>query len=306
MLGYFSRRFGQGVLTLVVLMLIVFVLVRMTGSPVDLYLPLDASDAMRAELTERLGLNDPLPAQFATWFMQVVRLDFGISLWQNRPAMDLVAGALPATLMLGAVTLTLALILAVVIGSLAAARPHGPFDSIAGVVSLAGASIPDFWFALMGVVLFSVLLGWLPTSGIGGPLYWVLPVLTLMLRPFGILVQVVRGAMIATLTSPYIRAARARGALEGRVLFVHALRNALLPVVTVAGDLAAQFAGGVTVIETVFGWPGIGRLMIDAIMQRDFAVLQAGVLVVATLVIAINVAIDLVYALVDPRVRIAA
>ncbi len=305
MLTFVARRLGQGLLTLLALMVIVFMLVRLTGSPVDLYLPLDASDEMRAALAERLGLNQPLWVQFADWLDQVLRLDFGMSLWQNRPAIDLVATALPHTLLLGAITLTLAFLGAVVIGSLAALNPHGLFDSIAAALSLAGASIPDFWFALMGVVVFAVVLGWLPTSGPGGPLHWVLPVLTLVLRPFGILVQVVRGAMIATLSQPYIRAARAKGATERRVLFGHALRNAMLPVITVTGDLAAQFAGGVTVIETVFGWPGIGKLMIDAILQRDFALLQAGVMVVAALIILINIVIDLLYAVIDPRVRVS-
>lgn len=302
---FVARRLSQGILTLLALMIIVFALVRATGSPVNLYLPTDASDQMRAELTERLGLDRPLLAQFATWAGDVLRLDFGTSLWQRRPAMEMVAEALPQTLALGAITLSLPFVAAVVVGSIAALRPHGLFDGIAGTLSLAGASVPDLWFAPMGVLIFVVALGWLPTSGFGGPAFWVLPVLTLVLRPFGILVQVVRGAMIATLSQPYIRAARAKGALESRVLFGHALRNAMLPVITVAGDLAAQFAGGVTVVETVFGWPGIGKLMIDAILQRDFAVLQAGVLVVAAVIILINMAADPLYLAIDPRVRLA-
>lgn len=305
MLQFVGRRLGQGVVTLAVLMVIVFALVRLTGSPVDLYLPLDATEEMRAEMAVRLGLDQPLFLQFWTWAKQILSFDFGTSLWQNRPAIDLVLGALPQTLLLGALTLSLAFVGAVIVGSLAALHQQGPFDRIAATVSLAGASVPDFWFALMGVLIFAVALGWLPTSGMGGPEYWVLPVLTLVLRPFGVLVQVVRGAVIATLSQPYIRTARAKGARENRVLFGHALRNAMLPVVTVTGDLAAVFAGGVTVIETVFGWPGIGKLMIDAIMQRDFAVLQAGVLVVAAVIILINVAVDLLYGLIDPRVRIS-
>lgn len=301
---FLTRRLIQGMGTLLALMVIVFLLVRLTGSPVDLYLPLDASEEMRRDLATRLGLDQPLWMQFGDWLAQLARFDFGVSLWQNRPAIDLVAGALPQTLLLGAVVMTLALCAAILVGALAALKPHGLFDSLASAVSLAGASIPDFWFALMGVAVFAVALHWLPTSGFGGIQYWILPVVTLVLRPFGILVQVVRGAMVATLSSPYVRAARAKGVQEKRILFRHALRNGLLPVVTVAGDLTAQFAGGVTVIETVFGWPGIGKLMIDAILQRDFAVLQAGVLVVAAIIIAINIVIDLLYAAIDPRVRI--
>ena len=274
------------------------------GSPVNLYLPLDASQQMRDELTRQLGLDQPLLVQFATWLGDVLRLDMGLSLWQRRPALELVLQALPQTLILGALVLLIALVAATIVGALAAFRPHGLFDRLASSISLAGGSIPDFWLALMGILVFAVTLRWLPTSGFGGPPYWVLPILALVLRPFGVLVQVVRGAMISALNAPYVRTARAKGAQERRVVFVHALRNALLPVITVAGDLAAQFAGGVTVVEVIFGWPGIGKLIIDAILNRDFAVLQAGVLAVAAVIILINVVIDVLYGLIDPRVRV--
>jgi peptide/nickel transport system permease protein len=155
----------------------------------------------------------------------------------------------------------------------------------------------------MFVFLFSVELRWLPTSGSGGASYWVLPVATLVLRPFGILVQIVRGAVIVALAASFIKTAKAKGAQRVRVLFVHALPNALLPIVTVVGDLAAQLAGGVTVIETVFGWPGIGKLMIDAILQRDFPVMQAGILAVATVIVLINITVEVLYPIIDPRVR---
>ncbi len=297
------RRLAQSALALVGLMVTVFVLVRLTGSPVDLYLPTDADDEARQELARQLGLDLPLHVQFGRWAADVVRLDLGESLWHSRPAAEVVLEALPQTLALGAVVLAIAIAGAVVVGSLAAVRPQGVFDRIASTVSLAGASVPDFWIGLMGILLFAVTLRWLPTSGYGGAVYWVLPVATLVLRPFGILVQVVRGSVIAALASPYVRTARAKGAQDRRVLFVHTLRNALLPMVTVAGDLAAQFAGGVTVVEAVFGWPGIGKLMIDAILQRDFAVLQAGILAVAAVIVLINIAVDVSYSLIDPRVR---
>jgi len=302
-LNQLLQRVLQSVLTLIGLMLVVFVLIRLTGSPVNLFLPLDASDEMREALTAQLGLDQPLGVQFGRWFADAARLDLGASLWHSRPAAEVVLEALPHTLALGAIVLTLATLGAVVVGALAAFRPHGLFDRLASAGSLMGASVPDFWIALMAVLLFAVSLHWLPTSGYGGAQYWVLPVATLVFRPFGVLVQIVRGSMIAAFTAPYIRTARAKGAQNRRVIFVHALRNALLPMVTVAGDLAAQLAGGVTVIETVFGWPGIGKLMIDAILQRDFAVLQAGILAVAAVIVLINIVIDLLYPLIDPRVR---
>jgi peptide/nickel transport system permease protein len=233
-----------------------------------------------------------------------VHLDLGTSIWREQPALDVVLKALPYTLELGGIVLALSLALAIVVGSLAAFRPNGLFDRIAGLISLAGASIPDFWLALMGVLVFAVMLKWLPTSGSGGIQYWIMPVAVLVMRPLGMLVQVVRGSMIAALSSPYVRTARAKGAPERRVIFVHALRNGLLPALTVAGDLATQLAGGVTVIEVVYGWPGIGKLMIDAILNRDFAVLQAGILCVAAIVALINIVIDVAYAAIDPRIQI--
>jgi peptide/nickel transport system permease protein len=302
--AYFGRRLLQSLLSLVALMVVVFFLTRLTGSPVDLYLPLDATQTMRDELTARLGLDKSIVLQFLDWLASMARLDMGMSLWQSRPALTLVLEALPQTLILGALVIALALLLAMIVGALAAFRPHGIFDRIASSLTLAGSSVPDFWLALMGILLFATMLRLLPTSGFGGPIYWVLPVATLVLRPFGVLVQIVRGAMISALNSSYARTARAKGAQEARVIFIHAMRNALLPVVTVAGDLAAQFAGGVTVVEVIFNWPGIGKLIIDAIFNRDFAVIQAGVLAVATVVALINLSIDLAYGAIDPRVRL--
>jgi peptide/nickel transport system permease protein len=192
---------------------------------------------------------------------------------------------------------------AVVVGSLAAYRPNSFADRVASLTSMTAASVPDFWFAIMGVLVFAVTLGWLPTSGTTGAAAWVLPVATLLIRPFGVLVQVVRGAMVTALSAPYVKVARSKGASEKRVIFGHALRNAAAPGLTVAGDLTVGLVNGAVVVETVFGWPGIGKLMIDSILQRDFAVLQAAVLVTAVTIFALNILIDLGYALLDARVR---
>ena len=175
----------------------------------------------------------------------------------------------------------IAIVGAVLIGSLAAYRPNSLADRIASFLSMTAASIPDFWFAIMGVLVFGVSLGLLPTSGTGGGEVWVLPIATLLIRPFGVLVQVVRGAMVGALSAPYVKVARSKGASEKRVVFGHALRNATTPALTVAGDLTIGLVNGAVVVETIFGWPGIGKLMIDSILQRDFAVLQAAVLLTA-------------------------
>jgi peptide/nickel transport system permease protein len=302
--AYFLRRTLYAVLALAGLMVAVFFLVRLTGDPVNLYLPVDASQATRDAMRVRLGLDRHVWFQFLDWVMQMLRFDFGISLWHNRPALEVVLEALPNTLALGAIALVLAFAGAVLFGSLAALRPGSWTDRGVNFVSQAAASIPDFWLGLMGILVFAVMLRVLPTSGFGGPIYWVLPVACLLARPFGTLVQIVRGSMIEALNAAFVRTAKAKGAQTGRVTFVHALRTALLPAITVAGDLAAQFAGGGGVVEVVFGFPGIGKLLIDGILKRDFALVQASIFCVAVVIFVINILVDLLYAAVDPRVRI--
>lgn len=304
-LAQLLRRLLLAALALAGLMAAVFFLVRLTGDPVDLYLPVDASEVAREQMRVRLGLDRPVIEQFASWAADAVRLDFGTSLWHDRPAMEVVLEALPRTLALGAIALMVALALALVMGCLAAARAGSWIDHAISVGSQACASVPDFWLGLMGILVFAVSLGLLPTSGFGGPAYWVLPVACLVARPFGTLTQIIRGSMVDALESPYVRTARAKGAQPRRVTFVHALRNALLAAITVAGDLAAQFAGGGGVVEVVFGFPGIGKLLIDSILQRDFALVQASVFAIATVIIIINISVDLLYAAVDPRVSSA-
>nr|WP_234942372.1 ABC transporter permease [Sinorhizobium medicae] len=284
-------------------MVLVFFLSRLTGDPAYLYLPLDSSEAQRQAFSEAHGFNDPLVVQFGRYLVDLARFDFGDALSRNRPAMDVALEAFPQTLKLAAIAIVLSLCLAVVVGSLAAARPNSLFDKLATTASLAGASAPDFWVAIVAILVFSVGLGLLPTSGTGTAPHWIMPIFVLTLRPFGLLVQVVRGTMMSALASPYVKTARAKGVNRSRIVFRHALRNSLLPVITVAGDLAASLVNGAVVVETIFGWPGIGKLMIDAIVRRDFALIQATVLVTAIAIFVLNIAIDLVYARLDPRIR---
>lgn len=191
----------------------------------------------------------------------------------------------------------------IVVGSLAAFRAGGFFDRLSSVISLVGASVPDFWLAIVAIVVFSVNLAWLPTSGTGSLLHWILPICVLFIRPFGIIVQVVRGSMIGALSSAYVKTARAKGVRSGPIIFVHALRNAMLPVITVIGDQAASLLNGAVIVETIFGFPGVGKLMIDSILQRDFNVVLAAILVTALAIFLMNLLIDLAYALLDPRIR---
>ena len=303
MLIYLRKRIVSSALPLVVVIVGVFALARMTGNPASLYLPLNATQQMRDDFTARNGLDQPLLVQMADYFGGVLRLDFGQSLRTGQDAAAMALRAFPATLQLAATTMVLAVLLALVVGCWAALKPNGIADRISSFVSMAAASIPDFWLAIVGIWVFAITLGWLPTSGVSGAGAWVLPIATLLLRPFGVLVQIVRGSMVSALSEPYIKLARSRGAGELRVVTHHALRNAAAPALTVAGDLAVGLVNGAVVVETIFGWPGIGKLMIDSILQRDFAVLQAAVLLTAVAIFALNILIDMGYALLDARVR---
>ena len=303
MIPYLTRRAVHSAFALLGLLIAVFFLARLTGDPTDLFLPLDASLEDRVEFAHKHGYDRPATEQFVHFVGDVMEGNLGFSLRKQRPAIDLVLEAYPTTLKLAGVTRLIGISLAVVVGALAAYRPGGLFDRMGSTFALVGASAPDFWVAITAILFFSVNLGWLPTSGTGGFLFWIMPVTVLALRPFGLLVQVMRGAMLDALASAYVKTARAKGVGESTVIFVHALRNACLAVVTVAGDLAVGLINGAVIVETVFGWPGVGKLMIDAVVQRDFAVVQASIMVTAAAIFLMNVLIDLLYVALDPRIR---
>ncbi len=300
---FIRKRAFASLLSLLGLVVAVFFLSRLTGDPTALFLPVDATEEMRQQFREVHGLNDPLIVQFGHYLWDLLHLDFGESLRKARPAIDVVIEGFAWTLQLALITMVLVTVAAVVVGSLAAFRVGGLFDRIASLLSLIGASAPDFWVAIVAITVFSVGLGWVPTSGTGTALHWVLPVAVLFIRPFGLIVQVVRGAMITALSSAYVKTARAKGVRSRPIIFVHALRNAMLPVITVIGDQAAALLNGAVVIETIFGFPGVGKLMIDSILQRDFNVVLAAIMVTALAIFVMNLLIDLAYSLLDPRIR---
>ncbi|ASS58691.1 ABC transporter permease (plasmid) [Rhizobium leguminosarum] len=297
-----KRAIASGV-SLVVLIVIVFFLSRLTGDPTDLYLPIDATTEMRQQFREMNGFNDPLIMQFGRYVSDLAQGNFGQSLRQARPAMDVVLEAFVWTFWLAVITMVLVTIAAIVIGSLAAFRVGGIFDRLATFFSLIGAAAPDFWLAIVAIVIFAVKLHVLPTSGTGTIWHWILPVSVLFIRPFGLILQVVRGSMISVLSSAYVKTARAKGVRSNSIIFIHGLRNAMLPVITVIGDQAAAILNGAVVVETVFGFPGIGKLMIDSILLRDFAVVLAVIMVSALAIFIMNLLIDIAYALLDPRIR---
>jgi len=303
MLSFIRKRAVASLISLVGLVIMVFFLSRLTGDPAALFLPVEASEEMKNQFRELHGLNDPLLVQFGRYVGDVVTGDLGESLRKARPALDVVLEAFVWTLWLAVITMSLVTVAAIVVGSLAAFRAGGFFDRFSSIVSLVGASVPDFWLAIVAIVIFAVNLSWLPTSGTGSIWHWVLPIAVLFVRPFGIIVQVVRGSMISALSSAYVKTARAKGVKSTPIIFVHALRNAMLPVITVIGDQAASLLNGAVIIETIFGFPGVGKLMIDSILQRDFNVVLAAILVTALAIFLMNLLIDLAYALLDPRIR---
>ena len=303
MKSFIGKRTLASAVSLIGLIVLVFFLSRLTGDPTSLYLPLDASLESREQFREIHGLNDPLLVQFGRYIWDVLHFDFGESLRKARPALDVVLAAFPWTLWLALITMGLVTVSAIVIGSLAAAKVGGFFDRLSSILSLIGASAPDFWVAIVGIVLFSVTLHWLPTSGTGSVWHWIMPVAVLFVRPFGLILQVVRGSMITALSSAYVKTARSKGVKDRAVIFVHALRNAMLPVITVIGDQAAGMLNGAVVVETIFGFPGVGKLMINSILQRDFTVVLASIMVTAIAIFLMNLLIDLAYAALDPRIR---
>jgi peptide/nickel transport system permease protein len=287
------------------LVVAVFFVTHLLGDPARLMLRPEATDEQVEMLRESLGLNDPLYTQFGRFIGDLAQGDLGESLWQRVPAMDIVRDRLPATLYLATATLGIAIPLAVILGVISAVKPRSVADRLVTLFSLAGVSTADFWLGLMLILIFAIELGWLPTSGYGGINYVILPAVALALRPIGRISQVVRSAMLDEMSRAYVTTARAKGLSDRVVIFSHTLRNAAIPILTMMGDEAASLLNGAVVIETLFGWPGIGILLIQAIEKRDLPLIEATVIVIAIMIILVNLLVDLTYSIIDPRVRYA-
>jgi peptide/nickel transport system permease protein len=306
MTRFVLQRSLHGLLSLIGIVLLIFVLSRLTGSPARLYLPEDATEEMVRQFNAQNGFDEPIYIQLGNFIRGVAHLDFGRSLLYNSPALDVVMNRYPATLRLAAVATVIFTVVGVLIGCIGAARKGTRTDDATRLTSLVALSVPDFWVGITCIAVFAVYLNVLPTSGAGGVQYWILPLIALTLRPIGVLTQVSRSSMIEELDSEYVRVARSKGVDERSVVLKHALRNAALPIVTVAGVLLAQLVNGALVVETVFGWPGVGNLMVTAIRGRDFAVIQAVVLVTGAAIIVLNFMIDLAYSWLNPQIRLGA
>ncbi|SDW79683.1 ABC transporter permease [Celeribacter indicus] len=301
---FILRRAFQGLLVVLGVTIVVFVATRLIGDPAKVMLPLSASDAQRAAFEAQFGLDRPMGEQFFSFIGDLLTFDFGDSMWQRRPALDVVTGKLPKTLELIAAGLLLAAVVGIPLGALAAIRPDGIFDRGIVGLSLLGLSVPQFWLGLLLIMVFAVSLGWLPTSGTGSPAHLVLPAVTLAVPAMARIMMLVRSSVINELNQQYVRTAKARGLPFLRVLFRHAMRNTLVPVLTLTGwEVISAWAGYTVVVETVFAWPGLGLTAMKAIDQSDLFLLQAIVFVVAVGIVLVNIALDVVFKLIDPRIR---
>jgi peptide/nickel transport system permease protein len=307
MARFILAKLWQGVFVVLAVVVVVFILTRLIGDPVRVMLPLEATAEQRAAFEAQLGLDRPIGVQFVDYVRDVAVLDFGDSLWQRRPVMDIILERAPATLLLTFAAIGLAVALSVPLGVVAALRPEGLLDRIVVLISLAGLSIPQFWLGLLFIVFFSLTLGWLPTSGSGSLAHMVLPTLTLAIPAMTRLVMVVRSTMIDQLNTQYVRVLRAKGMTPWRVVAVHALRNSGVPILTLAGwELIRALSGYTVVVESVFAWPGLGLTAIQAIERQDLILLQAIVFLTAIMVVVLNLLIDIASKAFDPRIDLRA
>ncbi len=306
MIGFLLRRILAAALVVCGVVVLVFALIHLTpGDPVEVMLGESATPADQAALRHALGLDRPLPVQLAEYFDGLAHLRLGDSLYSHQPITAILAQRIPATAELAGAAALVAVLLAFPLGVLAAVRRDTAWDYGSMGFALLGVSIPNFWMGPMLILCFSVWLGWFPVSGREGLASLVLPAVTLGTAMAAILSRMVRSTLLEVLGEDYIRTARAKGLSEGRVILHHGLRNALLPVTTLLGLQLGTLLGGAVITEMVFSWPGVGQLLIDAIHRRDYPVVQACVLLISVTYVVVNMLTDLVYAWVDPRVRLA-
>jgi len=299
-------RIGSALLVVFGVCTLAFLLIHLVpGDPVEAMLGESARPADRQALRAALGLDRPLGEQYTRYLDGLARLDLGRSFQFQRPVAELLAERIPATLELAGTALALALAVAVPLGVLAARHQGGVLDSGAMSLSLLGISIPNFWLGPLLILVFSLWLGWTPVSGREGPVSLILPTITLGSGLAAVLARMVRGSVLEVLSEDYVRTARAKGLSEAAVIRRHALRNAWLPVLTLVGLQLGGLLGGAVITETVFAWPGVGSLLVEAIRNRDYPVVQASVLLVSLAYVLVNTLTDLVYVWADPRIRLA-
>jgi peptide/nickel transport system permease protein len=301
--AYLVSRLGQTLLVVFLSLTAVFFLARLGGDPVLLFLPMDIQAKDLNEFRQRLGFNDPLPVQYGRFMAGAVRGDFGESLRYKQDALGLVLERLPATLRLGGAALLLTFCLAIPVGVISAMKRGSLLDYLGMGGAVLGQAIPGFWLGLMLIYFFSVQLGWLPTGGTGGVIHYVMPVIVLAAFYAARIARLTRSSVLDILGEDYILTARAKGLAEMVVVAKHTLKNAAIPIVTLAGLETGQLLGGAVITETIFAWPGVGRLTVQALLNRDFPLVLAAVFVISLTYTLINLIVDLLYGCIDPRTR---
>ena len=301
---YIVARLGQVVATLFGLSLAVFLSVHLTGDPAAYLLGPDMGLADYEQIKKNLGLDKPLHVQYALFLSKVVRADFGTSHITGQPAREMLTQRIPATLKLASAAFLLTVVIGVPLGILSAVKRDTIFDTLGKLFAIVGIAAPNFWIAIMLIMLFGAILGWLPTFGNGGIDHLILPAFVLGWQGMAGMVRLSRSSMLEVLDSEYIKFARVKGLPERMVIYKHALRNAVVTPLTFAGLTLAGLLNGAVVVEVVFAWPGIGRLMLEGIQRRDFPVVQATVLTSGFLYTVTSLIVDILYVYVDPRIRL--
>jgi peptide/nickel transport system permease protein len=289
--------------TLLVVAVAVFFMMRFSGDPVSILAGPDATPEQIAALTERWGFDKPLHEQLVAYFTGIFRGDFGLSIRSYQPALDMFLERVPATLQLGLTSLAISLIVGMPLGIIAAVNQHSAFDRFVMALSVLGFSMPNFFLGILFILLFSLHLNWLPSFGNGTFAHLIMPAITLGLSSAGAIARFARSCMLDVLNQPYIASARARGIKAERRTIIHALPNASIPIVTILGLRFGDLIAGAIIVETVFAWPGVGRLLASSVTARDLSVVQVIVLATALTMIIANLVVDLIYGLLDPRVR---
>ena len=312
MIAFIVRRLLLLIPVMLIVGVIVFSLLHLApGDPASMLLGREATLEQKEALREQLGLNEPLPVQFADWFLGVLQLDFGDSIFIGKPVTEALLERVEPTGLLALYSLAISILIAIPSGVLAAIRPNSLLDRVLMIISISGAAIPGFFLSILLILLFAVTLDWLPSGGyvdfgedpVEHVRYMILPSITLGFSGAGFLARIVRSTMLETLNEDYVRTAYAKGLQQRHVVICHAFRNALIPVMTVSGILLASLLGGAVVIETVFNIPGMGRLLVQSVTRRDFAVVQGAVMWVAAIEVLVMLLVDVLYVFVDPRIR---
>jgi len=300
--GYLLRRLYHSFIVILGITLIIFIITHMIGDPVSLLLSPEATQIDREELIRELGLDRPLPVQYMVFLKDAVRGDFGTSFRHQRPALGLVLQHLPATLELTVAAMVLSILISIPLGILASIKPGSFLDRAGMTIALFGQSAPVFWIGIMFILLFGVKLRWFPISGRGGIENLIMPAMTLALFATASQTRLTRSSMLDVLDKDFIRTARSKGLHEFRVILKHGLKNALIPIITIVALQFGMMLSGAVITETIFAWPGVGRLAVNAIYNRDYPVIQAAVFVTSFFFIFINLIVDVIYTKIDPRI----